>query len=123
MCVSDQQIFDLVALNAVGQKMMVSIGGKVDEKIIIYQRLRTSANIFSSKLARFLAVFTVAENCGKAFGCCGSEISKLHNVFSLRVVLLLYHILLFEARAFRKKARFLLLTIVFIPFLLYNEEK
>ena len=80
MRVGDKQIFYLVALDVLGEKMMVSVGRKVDQKIIIYERLRTCADILAAELARFAAVLTVAEYSGESLRRRSTEIFKLHNL-------------------------------------------
>ena len=40
MGVRDEQIFDQVALNTVVQKMKIGIGGQIDQKIAVDERLR-----------------------------------------------------------------------------------
>jgi hypothetical protein len=86
MRVSDQQIFDLVALYTLGEKMVICIGRKIDKKVIVYERLRASADVFASESPCFVAVFAVTENSGEAFSRRRAEIFELHLLAPLLLI-------------------------------------
>jgi hypothetical protein len=78
MRVSYKKVFDPVSANAVRDKMVVGVGGKVDQQIVVYERLRACGDVLAAKLSCFVAVFTVAKYSGKGLSRRSSEIFDFH---------------------------------------------
>ena len=83
MPVGYDQVFDAVALDTVGEKMMIGVGGEVDQQIVVYKRLRARADILSAESPCFFTVFAVAEQRGEALCRRRAEILELHFVAPL----------------------------------------
>jgi hypothetical protein len=58
--------------------MIISLGRKVDKKIVVDKSLRACADILAAERLCLLAIFTVAEHCGPALSRRGAEIGYLH---------------------------------------------
>ena len=78
MRLSYKKVFDPVSANAVRDKMVVGVGGKVDQQIVVYERLRACADILASEPPSLVAVLTVAEYSGKSLSRRCSEIFDFH---------------------------------------------
>ena len=78
VAVGYNKIFDAVGLYFVVEEMIMGIRRKIYKQIVVDNRLRSGADIFSSKLFCNAAIFAVAEKSGESLCRGGSKIGKLH---------------------------------------------
>jgi hypothetical protein len=75
-----KEILDRVTIYAVLQKMRIGVRGKIDQKIVVYKRLRPRADILAAKPPCLVAIFAVAEHRRKPLRRRSSKISELHTI-------------------------------------------
>jgi len=78
MRMSNEYVFDKVALNAVFRKVMVGVGWKVYKQVIVYHCLRARTYILSALFSRHAAIFAVAEKSGKTLCRRSSKVCQFH---------------------------------------------
>ena len=83
----DDEVFYSITDDAVSKKMMIGIGGKIDKKIVVYDRLRASSYVLSAESSCLVTMLAVTKERGKSL-CGGSaQKSKLHRSKLLSILI------------------------------------
>ena len=77
----DDAVINFGIVDSEAERMGVSVAGKVDQQIVVDQRLRTGAEMSSARFAGFPAGFATAKDGREPFRGGGSEILQFHDLF------------------------------------------